>query len=372
MPAPLAPGVELTLVGALLKKKITVDDLEPRTLSHTGRKIWQAAKSLQDQGGTYDDTGVKLAAVEVFGLAKDRLLDYLAAVAKAETTNAADIYGLLRKRNALIQVANEVQGQLASGNLDLDKIGGYVSAVVGAKTDLVSVEEDLAEGEPSPPSGPLLQTLPTLSGAVNGLHGLWVVAGITGVGKSTLARQIAIDSSREIPVLIYSFEDTKREILYQLCSNFGLEAARRIGKRLYIRESLRTLRKDLARVPPPAVVLVDSIQRVPVKSDDYLQGLNTWLNKFEEIKQSGYAVILCSEINRQSYTGDPRLDAFKESGRIEYAATFALVLQEADAGMVRLHIVKNRYFPNRGLLGLIDRCRPHWFREVDSGLILNA
>lgn len=368
MALPLASAVEFTLMGALLDKHLSIEDLDPKTLSHTGQKLWKAAQNLTTANGDYDAKGVLLAASEVHGLDKGRLQEYMAAVTKHGTKNAAGIYDLLKRRNTLVQLSNEIQTQLGSGNLDLDKIAGAVAATSRHKQELTSVSEDLDAGTPEPPSGPALSTLPKLSGSVNGLHGLWLVAGVPGIGKSTLARQFVWDAAREIPGIIYDFENTRRDILYQLVQNFGMDAAKKMGKKVYIREGLRSLSKDLQRVPPPAIILVDSIQRVPVSSDDYLQGLNRWINRFEEIKQQGYTVILVSEVNRQSYSGEPRLDCFKDSGRLEYASTYALFLQEADAGMIRPYIVKNRHYKYKGPLGLLERNRSFWFRELELGL----
>ncbi len=368
MAGPLAPVTEYVLMGALLNHDIAPEDLDVKTLSHTGQRVWKAVQSL---GADFDKRGVVLAAVEVFGLDKSRVQDYLAAVEKHETKNAAAVFDLLRKRAALIGIANEVQNQLGTGNLDLDKIAGQISLSSKEKAELVSVTDDLVEGAPEAPSGPDLRSMPRLSESVHGLHGLWLITGLPGIGKSTLARQLVVDGMRELPALIYDFENPRNDILFQLVENFGLEAARKIGKRMYIRESLRTLHKDLAKVPPPAIVLVDSIQRVPVKSDDFLQGLNSWINRFEEIKQKGYSVILVSEINRASYTGDPHLGCFKDSGRLEYAASFALFLQEAEGGFIRPHVIKNRHYKFKGQLGLIERSDkwPFWFREVSLDVL---
>src|SRR5947209_1590194 len=133
MAGPLAPTVEFVLMGALLNKDIGVEDLDPKTLSHTGQRVWKAVQSL---GTDFDKRGVSLAAIEVFGLDKSRLQDYLAAVEKNETRNAAAVFDLLRRRSVLIGLANEVQNQLGTGNLDLDKIAGQISLSSREKAEL--------------------------------------------------------------------------------------------------------------------------------------------------------------------------------------------------------------------------------------------
>src|SRR5712691_10530224 len=99
MAGPLAPVTEYVLMGALLNHDIATEDLDVKTLSHTGQRVWNAVQSL---GADFDKRVVVLAAVEVFGLDKSRVEDYLAAVEKHEAKNAAAVFDLPRKRAARI------------------------------------------------------------------------------------------------------------------------------------------------------------------------------------------------------------------------------------------------------------------------------
>lgn len=370
MSSPLAPALEYSIFNALLNKEISVADVDRKTLSQVGQNIHKAISKLEEDKIEWDLQGVVLLATEGFGLDKARLQEYLANVEKHKTPAAVSIHSLLRDRTTLLSIANEITQQVTSGEIDLAKIQALTIARQNVQIDLSTVTEDLKNGAPEGPTGPPLRSLPKLSSCTNGVYGIWLVAGVPAVGKSTLAVQVSVDVSRSMPVLYYDFENTRSVILHHLVENFGLAGARRIGARLYIRDSLRTLAKDLQRVPPPACIVVDSIQKVPTGSDDRLAGLNSWIRRFEEIKKQGYHVMLVSEINRASYTGVPRLDAFKDSGELEYVCDSGMVLTERDNGLVGVWIVKNRHYPVKGMVTLLERDpqRSFWFKEVDLGV----
>src|SRR5712691_13069942 len=101
MAGPLAPVTEYVLMGALLNHDIAPEDLDVKTLSHTGQRVWKAVQSL---GADFDKRGVVLAAVQVFGLDKSRVQDYVAAVEKHETKNTPQDRPLHQKRAALIGI----------------------------------------------------------------------------------------------------------------------------------------------------------------------------------------------------------------------------------------------------------------------------
>ena len=370
MTGPLASAVEFTIFNALLKGEINHEEINRKTLSHLGQKIHQALEKLVKEAGAFDVPGVVMVATEGFGVDRGRLEEYLAQVQKHESVAGASIHRILRERDTLLGMANEIQRQLSTGDLDASKIQRFTPAAQSFP-DLTSVDQDLEKGVPDPPHGPDLKSLPSLSGVSNGVYGVYVIAGVPNIGKSTLAAQISVDVARSERVLYYDFENTRNVLLYRLVQNFGLETARAIGKRLYYRENLRSLSRDLAATPPPATVVVDSIQKLSVAgADDKRQGLDAWIRRLEEIKKRGYNVIIVSEINRASYTGDPKMDCFKETGALEYAADTALVLQEGDAGFIKMWVVKNRHYPKKGPVGLIERDaqREYWFREAITGL----
>jgi Mrp family chromosome partitioning ATPase len=357
-------------MSAIFAREIGPEAVESKTLSQVGRVIHQAITKLVQEKGEWDDLGVTLIATEVLGLDKGRHTEYMAAVAKAKSPSASVVHNLLRDRSTLLALTNEISHQLTTGDLDVAKLQTHFSQQ-GIQTDLTTVADDLEGGVPEPPSGPSILTMPTLSKVTNGVYGVYIIAGVPGVGKSTLASQIVADVATRQPVVVYDIENGRMVLLYRMAQAWGADKARKLGKRMYIREGLRTLSKDLSIIKPPATILVDSIQKINSKGgDDRRAGLDDWIHHFEELKRRGYNVVLVSEINRQSYTGDPKLDCFKETGALEYAADSAHVLQEADGGMLRIFVVKNRHYEFKGQLPTMierDKENPMRFREINVG-----
>jgi hypothetical protein len=324
---------------------------------------------LESEGSKdWDERSLFLTATEVYGLDKGRLDEYLANSRKHDTKSIKDIHKLLADRNTLIKMSNEIQKQLVSGDFDLAGLQTISSSRTTGPSDLIPASELLAQGTPEPPGGPKLTFLPKFSEAFNGLHGMLIAAGLPAIGKSTLGFQIAswLAFKGIMKSLYYDFENTQRILLYRLVENFGLERAKVAGQHLFIRESLRSLNRDLAGIPPPALIVIDSIQHVGTGNSDRREGLGAWIRRFEELKQGGYTVILVSEINRASYTGIPRLDAFKETGDLEYAADGAIVLTEGEGGFIKNWVVKNRHYPTKGQIAMLDRTKPFWFEEVED------
>ena len=365
----LAPSLEYSLFAAVLGGQLDVTEIDRKSLSHLGQIIHKSIADLAKSGENWDVKSVSMMATEGLGADKLRVNEYLGNVGKHEVPAVNKVYALLKERNALLNIANEIQTQLTTGNLDVSKLQTHITTAGPGKVDLTSVAEDLAVGEPEPPNGPPIKSLPRLSEFTNGIHGVYIVAALPNIGKSTLCAQIATDISRSIPAIYYDYENTRRVLLYRLVQNWGLDGARKIGANWYIRESLRTLNRDLAKIKPPAVIIVDSFQKIGGRSgDDRREGLEAWLRRFEELKLEGYTVLLISELNRASYTGVPKLDAFKESGEIEYTADTAVVLTERDQNNVMTWIVKNRHYPHKGPATLMERTRPFWYKELDVEL----
>lgn len=358
----LAPVLEYAIIHALLNQDITYTDVDPKTLSQVGRVFWEGTQKLKD----WDIKGVMLYATQVAGVDNARVQEYLANVAKHATGNAVDVHQMLRERQVLIDISNAVQNQLSTGEIDISALNTITAGGRDTKADtLESVESALVGGAPEEPAGPRLRSLPQVSAVTNGVFGLWVIGGPPGIGKSTLACQCGVDiAATGLKVLYYDAENGGRVTLHRIVKNFGLEAARKLGKNLYIRDSLRTLNKDLAIVKPPAVIMVDSIQKITTSGDDRRVGLDKWINRFEQLKKNdGYSVILVSEVPRDKYTGDPRLDMFKETGALEYAADSAFGLVERGQ-FIAVWCVKNRHYEHKGQAALIERKKPFWFSEV--------
>ena len=90
------------------------------------------------------------------------------------------------------------------------------------------------------------------------------------------------------------------------------------------------------------LIVVDSLQKLPVwNTNDRRFGIDLWLRSFEWIRNEyDISFLVVSEVSRGKYN-NPTLEAFKESGDIEYSADLALLLINED-GVINLHTVANR------------------------------
>jgi hypothetical protein len=83
----------------------------------------------------------------------------------------------------------------------------------------------------------------------------------------------------------------------------------------------------------PSLIVIDSLQKLPMELEDRRAGVDTWVRVLERVRhEHDAAVLLISEIKRDQkgqYTAHEA--AFKESGGIEYAADLAMTLTRPTA-----------------------------------------
>lgn len=359
----LSEDLELAILAGMIKRTVPLDAVEPEEISKLGRSVLFSLRAL-DKPTSAD---ILLHAVEVTGAGKDQLAAYLRAVELAGAgVESSEILRKVRDKQTLVDLINEASDQLHKGSLDLGLLSGLFQKEAGGSLDLLPVADVVKEGLPPRPQGTSLASLRLLSEASGGLMGMWVIGGEPGVGKSTLAWQIALDVASRIPVIVYDFEngfpvlmDHTREIF-----SGDLARIRAATERVYYRDSIRSLDADLARVPAPALVVVDSIQKLPGSVEFRRSSLDRWIHRLEYLKKRGYTILVVSEIGRASYGHDAYIGAYKETGEIEYSADFALQLLDGSGGQVEAHIVKNRHRPKRGLAVMLQRRRAWLFNEV--------
>jgi hypothetical protein len=201
---------------------------------------------------------------------------------------------------------------------------------------------------------------------------MWAIGGEPGVGKSTLACQISLIAGQHMPVLYYDFENGTNVLVSHMYTGLKQDKERltKYTQRLYMRESIRTLEADLISVPAPALIVVDSLQKLPTRTDQRRTGLDQWVHRFEQLKKRGYTVILLSELNRGGYqgAGGKIKYSYKETGEIEYSGDFCIELRESrkDKELTELWVVKNRHFQEKGHIVNLERVNAWWFREVEA------
>lgn len=223
---------------------------------------------------------------------------------------------------------------------------------------------------------------PTLDRSLNGglFNGLFVLGAVPGLGKSTLALQIAYNlSGRGYPVLYFALEMNRAWITAKaLCrADFALhqepgfqaadllnlgkrfsdgewerinqarELVEREGQNLYlyeqgpelthigqIREQIHQFREryQAAGGSRPILVVVDYLQiltpRDPVSKFSDKQIVDDNVRELCAIRdQEKVMILLISALNRFSYNKEISLESFKESGSIEYSADVILGMQ---------------------------------------------
>jgi len=214
--------------------------------------------------------------------------------------------------------------------------------------------------------------IPRLDNLLCGLNpGLHLLAGPPGVGKTTLALQMALHVAREAPVIYVSFENSSRNLLLKtLCSWAGMnprDVARGFADLAPLQQAAADLRpllermdlrdgdgrmtvarvRGLARRAMDAhktercLVVVDYLQ-LWAKTSLALRELSDARAKVDCLggelialsKQLGSPVLALSSQSRAGGAygrggGEAALDSLKESGDLEYAADVALFLTES-------------------------------------------
>lgn len=331
--------------------------------------ILKAIQSLVADGQhpPFATNAVGLVAVDVLGAPHEVIREYLRAMELAVAgVEIGAILGKVRSKQALIELINEASTMLGKGVLDVGLLTSVITRDAGV-SDIRPLTEELKDGFPDPPEGLSIDSLPALTEAVGGLYGMWAISGEPGVGKSGLGWQITLDLGRKLPAIYYDFENGLSVLLERTRSmvSGNLERARNLVRNVYYRNSIRTLDADLASVPAPALIVVDSIQKLPGSIEHKRASLDRWVHRLEYLKKRGYHVIAISEIPRSQYQQDAYIGAFKESGEVEYSADTGIQLLPAKEGSVEVHIVKNRHRPRKGYVAMLGRVGGGWlFKEL--------
>ena len=354
-------------MAAIIKGHAPLDAVDPQEVSKTGRLILQSVQSLAEGGARppYGLTPLALTASEVYGAEKGTIVPYLRGIKDVVVeSDVSDIVAKVRDKQLLVEVVNAAAAQLQKGSLDV----GELSALLASRpttSAITSVSDLLRDGFPSPPQGLGFGSLPLLHRATGGIYGVWAIGGPPKVGKSTLAWQIGLDIARGIPVLYYDYENGFAVMMEHTRQIFNdnLEKVRAATEKLYYRDSIRTLDSDLAAVPAPALIVIDSIQKLPASMEYRRSGLDRWVHRMEMLKKRGYHVLMISEVGRMHYE-EASISGFKETGEIEYSADTGLQLVNGTSGSVELHVVANRHRKFRGFLEHVVRQPAWWFREV--------
>jgi len=311
-----------------------------------------------------------------------------------ETTPATDIITLLEEEAVRVQAAlrNTTAGRLQWASALLPQVVADAearrlqreatgSAVLGVPTGLAQLDH--------------------LLGGLN--EGLYLLAGAPGMGKTTLALQLAATATKDVPVVVVTFEHAPVNLtLKLLCARAGVnlrdvqrgyadlaklrsaaEAWQPLAERLAVVEGSSQLTMAHVRAQARLAMRQHQTERCLVVVD-YLQlwakvaeDLRGNLSVRERVDMLGgplreltlglrSPVLALASQNRSaanygSGKGTAALDSLKESGDLEYAADVVLFLTEAQEPLatppsraVELTVAKNRH-GDTGKVGLIFR-----------------
>ena len=311
-----------------------------------------------------------------------------------ETTPATDIVTLLEEEAQRVQAAlrRDIAGHLQWASALLPQV-------------LADAEARRLQRETT---GSAVLGVPTGLGQLDGLlggltEGLYLLAGPPGMGKTTLALQIAAAATTDVPVVVVTFEHAPENLtLKLLCARAGVnlrdvqrgyadltklrstaEAWAPVAQRLAVVEGSSQLTVAQVRAQARRAIRQHQAERCLVVVD-YLQ---LWAKVAEDLRGNFSVrervdmlggllrelalglrspVLALASQNRSAGNygngkGSAALDSLKESGDLEYAADVVLFLTEAQERMatpparaVELTVAKNRH-GDTGKVGLIFR-----------------
>lgn len=375
----LAADLEKALLRSIAEGICRPDIVAEEELSKIGKQTYASLCHLIKRKADMPirPASILLQAQSLFGVEKEEFKDYLKSMKDLEVgSEVSSILRSAREKTLLVHLINEAGGQLAKGHLDVGEIGRLLERDNTVQADIKALSHAVQDKFPEPPRGIPIRSLPYLSSATNGLIGVWIIGGEPGLGKSTLAFQLALDAAEGIPAFYYDLDGTGREWLIdrvRCIAGSSVKAYHKLTERFYLRETIATLDDDLAFVRKehgmgPALLVMDSLQTLPTSIKYKKESLDSWLNRFKQLSKKGFIIVCVSEQNRAHY-GEAQMGGFKGSGDIEYTGSLCMqLLQDEDADSedpVEVHVVKNRHGKKKGHIIDLERDtkKEFWFNE---------
>lgn len=374
-PIKLAPDLEKALLYGVITGTCSPEIINPDELSKRGKAIHGSVLQLGKHGRPpHKWHAVMLAATHLLGVEKSDIAPYIEGLKEFDA--GSDIGAILRtarNKATLINLINRAGEQLASGDLRIsDLVGSIPTNSYGESAKPFSAA--VGKKWPKRPQGLSIPCFPGITEITRGLFGVWVIAGEPGLGKSTLAWQVALSMARDYPVLYYDLDGTGQEFFIDRTRDIyqdNLKLFKRRTRNIFFRHSASSLEEDLNQIKAPGVVFIDSVQTLPLGVRFAKETLDNWIRRFKEIAQKGFPVFCISEKQRAEY-GQANLNGFKGSGDIEYAATVGAHLlgyedNDDENNLVKFVIVKSRHSKRKGHVFDLERDekRTFWWVETE-------
>jgi len=369
----LAPDLERALLRSIAEGVQPPSIVQPDELSKKAKAIHGALVYLIKRGAKppLKPASIMLAANSLYGFPKSSAEAFLRSFKEFQTgEEIATIVQAAREKSALASLINAAGEQLSTGVLDTGVLArALAESSPKHNRDVVSLAERVGDKFTSPPHGLDLLSLPEITNATNGLSGIWVIGGEPGLGKSTLAMQIAIDAAARTAVDYYDIDGTgEAYFIDRLRQIFGgnISKFRKATTSFRYHETIEDIDAHTQVKKNPGLLVIDSIQTLPVLTKWSKESMDDWLRRFKGLIQIGYTLLLVSEKARSQY-GQAELGGYKGTGDIEYSGTLCahVLADEDDDSVIRFIIVKNRHGPMKGhVVNLLrDDEKVFWFKE---------
>lgn len=364
----LSESLEHLILCAVIKGHTNIKTVKRDELSRSGQFVYDGLYRLtKTKQAPFTAHTVLSAASDVAGGDSDLLRPFIAKVLDCGSgREAEDLLTAVREKQTLVDLVNLASEQMGSG---LNR-QAFLEKLQHGKSNTLKTASSFFQGSVryKMPEGIPLTDLPRLQAATHGMYGIWALSGDSGVGKSTLTMELAVQVGRKLPVLFYDYENGQPVLLAHLSKafNYNNKQIRKATEQIYFRDSIYTLDSDLSSIGKPCLIVVDSLQKIAVRGqDDRRSGIEKWVHRLEALKLLGHCVLMVSEKNRAFY-GRTGQAGYKESGEIEYTVDVGVELLEVkDArGVVELSLNKNRNWPNTGYITTMTRTNDWWWTET--------
>ena len=202
-------------------------------------------------------------------------------------------------------------------------------------------------------AGLSIPKFPLITQITGGLGGLWVLGGMTGTGKTTLARHFAYSlAGPKARVMYLDLEGNHRrdETTAGVLACYVQAVEQRANEYVEVERSFSAVERFIAsrRAGEQAIVVIDHLQLLADlewRATDKQAALEQIMATFVKWVDAGHIVLVLSQIPRTGYSQRPRAADFKGSGSIETAAHIAAGIWSPRQDDVRFVVVKARHVP---------------------------
>jgi len=320
-----------------------------RGFSKEGKCVAAGVKWLIDQGQLppYTLSSVVLTCTDVLGFEDEAIAAYVNEMAsRAVGLETSAILDGAMSKFKLLELQALINEQTASRTYDPAKIQDLLAETTNTHTNtLVSLAEMAGEWGKDGDDGRTVgitigDRYPRLQEETGGVSGMWVIGGLTGVGKSTLAYHLALICGRSRQVLYYDMENTNRRLWQRTVRIFNGDTgqASEATRSVFIRPDPKSVWGDVRKLDGPSVIVIDSLQKLPSDIHVKRETMEDWLQRLDKLKQQGHSIIIISQLNRAEGN-------YKGTNDIEHTADFAIKLDSSpeDPNTSEVYITKNRH-----------------------------